>query len=135
MSYQIPRHINIATYATYLVMDTLMNLFIRQERKSMARFFNDYLAIVLVIAYARIDLSENTHWNLFVVTFSGGWIWPIIVLNANGHHSHSLQKQVILVDGGLQGAGADVVLTEHMRTARHFGNGGLWGMARKVWKG
>ncbi|KAG0362332.1 hypothetical protein BG005_005986 [Podila minutissima] len=80
MSYQIPRHINIATYATYLVMDTLMNLFVRQERKSMARFFNDCLAIVLVIAYARIDLSENTHWNLLVVTFSGGWIWPIIVV-------------------------------------------------------
>ncbi|KAF9314287.1 hypothetical protein BG003_004339 [Podila horticola] len=80
MSYKVAQYINIVTYAAYLVMDTLMNLSVNQERNSMTQFFNDCLAIILVIAYARSDLSKNTHWSLSMVTLSGGWIWPAIVL-------------------------------------------------------
>lgn len=72
MSYQIARYFNIITYAIYVVMDTFMNLSIRQVRNPMAQLFNDCLGILLVIAYARKKLSEDTHWILSVVTFLGG---------------------------------------------------------------
>ncbi|KAG0028247.1 hypothetical protein BGZ81_004915 [Podila clonocystis] len=80
MSYQIARYFNIITYTTYLVMDTFMNLSVRQVRNPVAQLFNDCLAILLIIAYARKKLSEDAHWYLSVVTFSSGWIWPIIAL-------------------------------------------------------
>ncbi|KAG0009893.1 hypothetical protein BGZ82_003786, partial [Podila clonocystis] len=74
MSYQIAQYFNIITYATYLVMDTFTNLFVRQVRNPMSQLFYGCLAILLVIAYARNKLPEDTHWCLSVVTFSPGEI-------------------------------------------------------------
>lgn len=80
MAYQLARYFNIVTYATYLVLDSLMRFIFLGRRNFLAHFFSDLLATVLVTAYALSDLSETTHKNLVWLSFVAGWIWPFFIV-------------------------------------------------------
>lgn len=81
--YQIARYFNLGVFVAVLLSDIVVSMVHTQDDQFLALFYSDYLAIVLIAAYAVSDLSEIAHIFLSLYTFVVScWfiLWAVQVL-------------------------------------------------------
>lgn len=81
--YQIARYFNLGVFVAVLLSDIVVSMVHTQDDQFLALFYSDYLAIVLIAAYAVSDLSEIAHIFLSLYTFVAScWfiLWAVRIL-------------------------------------------------------
>ncbi|KAF9318769.1 hypothetical protein BG003_010601 [Podila horticola] len=77
----IARYFNLVSYVTFLISDIVLIMGSVQDDKFYARFYHDYLAIILIATYAVSDLSRTAHVCLSLFTFAAGFWCTVVVID------------------------------------------------------